>query len=358
MRPAFQDTLFSYDDDSSTTIHHHDDKQQLHVFQLFMSWDSSSTFFSEIMLLTWTMTVHSKEILLTIGNNKKIINKKKMHFLSVLAIFKDEGSSLKLWLEHYRWMGVDHFYLIDNGSTDNSRKVLEPYEKKGIVSVFFLPEKHKQTGHYRHVYDKAIKNQSVWVLIADLDEFWYVKGSTIKKELEAYPQYPVIFSKWRMFGSDGLLTQPDDIRVSITHRVESLNPNTKCIFQTKHIQSPQVCVHTIEEEPNQMDGSGIFRLNHYPIQSWEYFQKVKMNRGDVSSSSDDNIRDKKYFQRYDKDTTFEDMDLKQMVLQQQQHKRNHFILQVIKMFCLILFVLCVVWLLRLKTNKKNKKKRS
>lgn len=281
-----------------------------------------------------------------------------MYFLSVLAIFKDEESSLKLWLEHYLWMGVDHFYLIDNGSTDDSRKVLAPYEKKGIVSVFLLPGRHKQTEHYRHVYDKAIKTQSVWVLVADLDEFWYVKGSTIKKELEAYPYYHVIFSKWRMFGSDGLLTQPDDIRVSITHRVRLLNPNTKCIFQTKYIQSSQVGLHTIEGEPNQMDGSDIFRLNHYPIQSWEYFQKVKMSRGDASSSSVDNIRDEKYFQKYDKDTTFKDVDLQQMVLQQQQqYRKDHYIftsitiLQIINVFCLILFM---VWLY---TSNKNKRKR-
>lgn len=43
-----------------------------------------------------------------------------MYFLSLLAIFKNEETSLSLWIEHYCWMGVDHFYLIDNGSTDNS----------------------------------------------------------------------------------------------------------------------------------------------------------------------------------------------------------------------------------------------
>ena len=239
-----------------------------------------------------------------------------MYFLSLLAIFKNEETSLSMWVEHYRWMGVDHFYLIDNDSTDNSRKVLEPYEKQGIVSIFFLPKRHKQQEHYRYVYDKAIRKNSVWVIVADVDEFWYVKGSTIKKQLNCFGQYHVIHSQWRMFGSDGLKEQPEDIRV--THRHPSLNPNTKCIFQTKPIHSKQITLHTIKDEPNQIDASDVFRLNHYPIQSWEYFQKVKMGRGDATSSKVDNIRDENYFKNYDKNTDFEDLDLQQMVLEQQR----------------------------------------
>jgi hypothetical protein len=67
-----------------------------------------------------------------------------------------------------------------------------------------------------------------------------------------------------------------------------------------------------------IDASDVFRLNHYPIQSWEYFQKVKMGRGDANSSTADNVRDENYFKNYDKDTDFEDVDLQQMVLE--QHK--------------------------------------
>ena len=40
----------------------------------------------------------------------------KKHFLSVCAIFKNEGRFLKEWLDYYLLAGVDHFYLYDNGS--------------------------------------------------------------------------------------------------------------------------------------------------------------------------------------------------------------------------------------------------
>jgi len=52
--------------------------------------------------------------------------------VSVIAIFKNETMNLKMWLEHYLWQGVDHFFLIDNGSTDDPHKILQPYIDRGI----------------------------------------------------------------------------------------------------------------------------------------------------------------------------------------------------------------------------------
>lgn len=42
-----------------------------------------------------------------------------------------------------------------------------------------------------------------------------------------------------------------------------------------------------------------FSLFHYPIQSLEFFQKVKMTRGDANSARTDHVRDMEYFRSYD-----------------------------------------------------------
>ena len=39
--------------------------------------------------------------------------------LSVIAIFQNEDRFLKEWLDFYRVLGVDHFYLFNNLSEDN-----------------------------------------------------------------------------------------------------------------------------------------------------------------------------------------------------------------------------------------------
>ena len=37
-----------------------------------------------------------------------------MYDLSVCAIFKDEASYLKEWIEYHKLVGVQHFYLYEN----------------------------------------------------------------------------------------------------------------------------------------------------------------------------------------------------------------------------------------------------
>src|SRR5271169_6005131 len=55
--------------------------------------------------------------------------------LALVAIFQDEASYLKEWIEFHRLVGVEHFYLFNNLSSDNYREVLDPYIRQGIVEL-------------------------------------------------------------------------------------------------------------------------------------------------------------------------------------------------------------------------------
>ena len=50
-----------------------------------------------------------------------------MYSISVLAMFKNEYSTIKEWIEHYLAEGVEHFYLIDNGTNDNTYNIISRY---------------------------------------------------------------------------------------------------------------------------------------------------------------------------------------------------------------------------------------
>jgi len=56
------------------------------------------------------------------------------------------------------------------------------------------------------------------------------------------------------------------------------------------------------------------QLNHYVIQSREYFEKVKMVRGDASRAENDGIRDWGYFEARDVACTATDTTLKDLVV--------------------------------------------
>lgn len=240
------------------------------------------------------------------------------YYVSVLCTFKNEALNIKNWVDHYLWMGVDHLYLIDNGSDDNCQDILLPYVQKGLATVFYKPEKYKQQENYREIYRKYIRHKSKWVIIADSDEFWYVKDSTIRDTLPLYEKYNVIMSQWRNFGTDGHIQHPPDIRTAIVHRQKRLEC-TKCIFKSKNVEPEQVNIHAIDGKIEHIfKNSNIFCLNHYPIQSKEYFETVKMIRRSAASITKINRHNMTYFNTYNSNTDILDTTLKEMVEKAQQ----------------------------------------
>jgi len=240
-----------------------------------------------------------------------------MHFVSLLAIFKNETMNLKVWLDHYLWQGVEHFYLIDNGSSDEPLTILQEYIDRGLVTYYVLLERHKQSEHYRHVFDNEnMKEKTKWLIVCDLDEFFFGIHVRLSKYLQQMDHVNAIYSQWYMFGSDGLVDHPSDIRLSITHRKEKTwQEDVKYIFQTAAIEtSAHLWVHYLLDfhDGVYMDNHNI-RINHYVVQSLEYFKKVKMVRGDADRTAGEYARTMEYFERANEGATIYDDTLKQII---------------------------------------------
>jgi hypothetical protein len=255
-------------------------------------------------------------------NNEKLINKNK---LSILSQFKNETFNLKIWIEHYIWQGVEHFYLIDNDSTDNPLEILQPYIKNGIVSYYFMPEKYKQEDNYNHIFNKEnLKNKTEWIIICDLDEFFYGVDDTLINIIDNYNKYDIIYSNWRMFGSDGLILHPNDIRISILYREPTINNHTKYIFKTDKItKSHRLGIHDIKKLYNSITVNDKIKLNHYPIQSIEFYSKIKMTRGDGTTGKWNNVRDINYFKVYNKNKIIKDDELANKIIDNKLNNLNY-----------------------------------
>jgi GR25 family glycosyltransferase involved in LPS biosynthesis/tetratricopeptide (TPR) repeat protein len=215
----------------------------------------------------------------------------EMKKICVMAIFKNETMNLKVWLDHYIWQGVDHFYLIDNGSTDNPYDILKDYIKKGLVTYYYRAEKHCQVEHYRYVFNNEhLKEKTTWLCICDLDEFFFGIKEKLSSALDHFENYDVIYTNSFFYGSDHLIEHPKDIRTSIIHRESDIENGTKYIFKPSSINdTSEIWIHwlvnpgTLQKKyTNEITQNNIIRLNHYRIQSYEYFTKIKMTRGDVN----------------------------------------------------------------------------
>jgi hypothetical protein len=247
-----------------------------------------------------------------------------MYFLSIIAIFKNEENIMSEWIEHYLAEGVDHFYLINNGSNDDFKRITKPYEQKDIIEIVNDATKYSQVSLYNKYYLNKIKKETNWIIVADLDEFLYSRKDykTISQYLSKLPNdVGQVFVPWKMFGSSGYLHSSrscciDNFKWRFLYN-QNIKNLTKSIINTKYLENIGIHSSNVAIKSKQITSDGkIFgqnemniseeilqnsaiHCNHYAIQSFEWFKRVKMTRGDATTKMHDKVRNISYFNSYD-----------------------------------------------------------
>ena len=246
---------------------------------------------------------------------------KPKYKLVIVAIFKNEKVAIREWIEHYIREGVEHFYMIDNGSTDDWSSEIRDIPND-ILTIYTDKEKYKQNDHYNNYFLEEVKQNAEWVMVVDLDEFMYARNynNKITDVLESTPNdIGEIQVRWKMFGSNGHIIQPDSIikgfiKRNIIDDTKEFN-HCKSICRTIFLES--LGIHNNKISPNtkiicypedsdeQLLMDSPLHLNHYTIQSKEWFSNVKMTRGAADTSSSEHVRNEEYFQKYDCNDMFD-----------------------------------------------------
>jgi hypothetical protein len=222
-----------------------------------------------------------------------------MHYLAILATFKNEAMILKEWVEHHKWQGFDHIYLINNNSDDNYKEVLKEFIKDGYVTLYNLPGKYEQVNNYNIVYQQ-IKHTVRWLAICDIDEYWFTPIGTANEYMKELDKQDIhlLYTRWYAYGSSGYDTQPVSIRESFIKRAEEVG-SIKSIVRTSNANILNIHQHSLTENTTVKIDYKDIRLNHYRVMSREYFTKTKLVRGSPSGypSLDicDTYRDEEYF---------------------------------------------------------------
>ena len=202
-------------------------------------------------------------------------NKHKFKYnLSVVAIMKDEGPYLREWIEYYKLVGVEKFYLYNNGSTDDTVEILAPYVKSGLVELIDFPGEKMQLPAYADWLSKY-KNDTKWVAVIDLDEFIVpIHEYKITDILDKLPtSVAQIIVHWVMFGSNGHVSKPDGLVIeSYTKRDKKKHYHYKSIVNPRLAHSLHVHKHDVIKKTRYMKFD-VMRINHYFCKSWEEYSK-------------------------------------------------------------------------------------
>lgn len=224
-----------------------------------------------------------------------------MYYLTVGAIFRNEADSICEWIEHYKQQGVNHIYLLDDTSVDNSLSLLQPYIQEGLVTCDTIQEP-RYLGRQRNMYNKyflpRLRNREMkWLLVCDMDEYiWSPAFSTLPELLLKVPDSAQIQVNHTIFGSSGHVKQPTSIVGGFTRR-SSEQPaverkNTKYFLQSDYEFSSLNVHHAtfVSDDPEfktmpkfmLLDPEWLI-MNHYSCQSREFWRDVKCTRGDADN---------------------------------------------------------------------------
>ncbi|HWV28160.1 MAG TPA: glycosyltransferase family 2 protein [Dyadobacter sp.] len=223
------------------------------------------------------------------------------YYLSVCCIVKDENDYLAEWLDYHRKIGVEHFYIYDNGSKSPVRHAIAALGYSDWVTVTHIPGQNMHVKAYQHCLDNFGYN-SRWIGFIDMDEFIVPKNesASLPGLLEKYENYGGLGLSWLIFGSNNHVEKPAGSQLeNFTRRSEvSFPPNRhiKSIVQPRFVQSAYKshcfkfkpgysCVneHFVPIEEAWADVSvDTIQLNHYYCRSLEeYRQKVERGISDT-----------------------------------------------------------------------------
>lgn len=241
-----------------------------------------------------------------------------MYSLSICAVFKNEEHILEEWLLHYMYRGVEHFYLVNDNSSDDYKKIIEKYSH--IITLYNNDIETKEVGRQIMIYNKyfrPILNESKWFAILDLDEFLYSpKNINLLEIIEKYDHYSQIRVNWLHFGSNDHYYQPNSVVEGFLKRAEIDNKKPyfsyKTIFKGSSHLSFNIHSQTVNGEDIYLNYNEInvpdLVINHYSIQSYDFFMRIKSTRGDCDNWFDHVKlqRNEALFRSYDINTLFDD----------------------------------------------------
>ena len=234
----------------------------------------------------------------------------KLYSISICAIFKDESSFLKEWIELNNLVGVEHFYMYNNNSSDSYQEVLQPYIDKGVVTLVDFPYDHAQFKAYQHFYE-TYRHETQWVSFLDIDEFFCPNSHlTLHEWIKPYKKYPAIQIYWKMFGTSGLMQHDYNKLVTEQYHVSwnHLDHCGKCLINTDYdivafdgschhattvwmtIWGKRIKIHPVNIFHRSTLGEGTFlptdesnptiQINHYWSKAWDIYDS-KRKKTDV-----------------------------------------------------------------------------
>jgi hypothetical protein len=219
--------------------------------------------------------------------------------LTMTLLIKDEVDIIADNLKVHAGLGVDNFIVMDNGSKDGTRELLDELQKKYELTIIDRPVLDYQQSNWKTEMARLARSKygAQWVITNDADEFWIPKEGDLKKELTATgsiiycPRANVLFDReafdngGKYYEQNNRVQFPIDYPKGIQLSQEQLSImlgsiHGKVMVRTLGLVRVKGGNHRawhLWSKLNQMNSSNVL-VYHFPIRSKEHFISNIENR--------------------------------------------------------------------------------
>ena len=223
-----------------------------------------------------------------------------MNRIAICTVLKDEHQYLKEWIEYHMSIGVNSFYLYEDGGKSHS-DICSNYNNVFLFSVNDYLKTCKHIGpKQKTIYNQFIKdykNEIDYVFFIDLDEFiMFGDGYSISDLVDICQLRNAILLPWKNYGCNGIIDNPHTpVITTYLNGVNSIgkwndnyayycksfvklninDENHYMITNHKHALSDTIVPY------NSDDLYQICWINHYITKSWEEWCHRLFVRGQI-----------------------------------------------------------------------------
>ena len=256
--------------------------------------------------------------------------------IAIGAIMKNEAPYILEWVAYHRVLGVDRFFIADNGSDDGTSQLLAALHVIGVVDHFSFPGmagRPPQLPAYAQIMARY-REEADWIAFIDADEFILPADGarSVRPFFSALgSNVGAVALNWAIYGAsfrkepaDGLVIERFTRRAKQDH---STNLHYKTIVRTEAFRGVGSNPHLfrvkdgswtiqadgfeVAEHPQK--GPGLsdrlvwapLRINHYVVKSRAEFDCKKAPRGRATMANA--FRDDKFFRGHDRNEVVEPM---------------------------------------------------
>ena len=250
------------------------------------------------------------------------------HRLGIAAIVKNEEPYIEEWVRYHHLIGVDRFYIFDNGSTDRTLAILRCLADEYSLELIDFPGAKQQIPAYNYAI-RYFKEECKYLAFIDADEFIVFRGDDlfgfVDNIIQSGKRIGGLAVNWRMFGSSGHETKPDGL--VIENYLYHANPggpgndcvknivNPRAVYRYNHPHYPTYYpfLHSVDENGrivkewrNEIGETGKIQINHYFTKSKEeWIQRRSLGKADTGG-----MRTLEEFYQHDNNDIYDDSMLR------------------------------------------------